>query len=347
MQLSDKQLLNSFDRQFAQLLGQGCEQLPHAMLLIGREGLGKAIFAENLARMLLCEAPQDNLACGECQSCRWVSGGNHPDFRHVKPDSEEEGEEGGREKTKKRGSGIIRIDQIRELESFVFVGSHRMGRRVVLLTDADTMNQAAANSLLKILEEPPVSVYFILTSSKQKFLLPTIRSRCRSVMFGVPDSASANELLAQTGLGAKAGRYLALAGGAPMRVARWKESGALVALDELIDTLIRPPADPIELAAQWDGLLKSDAAFSLELLVEELQRWIFDLAQEQMSAEPHYHAGWNKPNPTPGMPSPLALLKTWHELMQFRRSARHPLNQMLFLESLATHYLRALRPANS
>jgi DNA polymerase-3 subunit delta' len=71
-------------------------------------------------------------ACGECQACRWFARGNHPDFRHIAPaaDADEEGE--GREKSKKRASGIIKIDQIRELESFIAVGSHRMGRRVVL-----------------------------------------------------------------------------------------------------------------------------------------------------------------------------------------------------------------------
>ncbi len=94
-------------------------------------------------------------ACGECEACRWFAGGNHPDFRHIAPAADADEENEGREKSKKRASGTIKIDQIRELESFIAVGSHRHGRRVVLLTEADAMNGAAANSLLKILEEPP------------------------------------------------------------------------------------------------------------------------------------------------------------------------------------------------
>lgn len=331
-----------------QLLGGGIERLPHALLLIGREGLGKSAFAEDLARFLLCESPRDNTACGTCDACRWLAAGNHPDFRHVKPETDEEPEEGGREKAKKRGPGIIRIDQIRELEAFVFVGSHRMGRRVVLLTEAESMNGPAANSLLKILEEPPSSVYFLLVSSRPKSLLPTIRSRCRALPFPAPDANAAVALLAAEGLGKQAGRYLDLAGGAPKLVAKWHEAGLIAGLDALIETLQNPPADPIGLAARWDSLLKSDPAFRLEHLVEELQRWLFDLTQERLAGSPRYHGAWPRPRAAASSNlNPSALFGAWKELMQFRRSARHPLNQQLFLESLAAHFLRALRPSKS
>lgn len=344
MEHSDIKSINFHKQQLDQLLGRGFDQLPHAMLLIGPEGLGKAAFGEKLAYLLLCESPQGHAACRKCQSCRWIDGGNHPDFRLVRPDSDEDGEEGGAEKSKKRGPGIIRIDQIRELESFVFVGSHRMGRRVVLVNEADAMNLAAANSLLKILEEPPASVYFILVSSKQRFLLPTIRSRCRSVAFSAPDSVVGREMLAAVGLGKEDGRFLDLAGGAPIRVLNWKDSGVLKPLDRLIETLLAPPADPISLAASWDGLLRSEPALSLEHLVEEVQRWVFDLAQERIAGSLRYHQGWSRPKSPSGALDPFALLGAWRELKQFRRSARHPLNQLLFLESMAAHFLRGLRP---
>jgi DNA polymerase-3 subunit delta' len=334
----------AFDRQLGELLGAGFDRLPHAMLLVGAEGLGKAAFGESLAHLLLCESPNNHAACGECQACRWMGGGNHPDFRHVKPGSEDEDEEGGREKAKKRSPGIIRIDQIRELESFVFVGSHRMGRRVVLLTEAEAMNNAAANALLKILEEPPPSVYFILTSSRQRFLLPTIRSRCRIQAFSAPEPAVAQQVLAHAGLDSKDGRFLDLAGGAPLRVLKWNASGTLKPLEALIDTLLTPSSDPLNLAARWDGLLKSEPTFGLEQLVEEVQRWLFDLAQDRMGGRRRYHTGWPRPKSPSGMLDPVALLGAWQELMQFRRSARHPLNQLLFLESMAAHFVRGMRP---
>ncbi len=334
-----------------QLLGQGLDRLPHAILLVGPAGVGKTAFSEQLAALLLCESVAPSLtACGECQACRWLDAGNHPDFRRVAPDGDDEAEEGAAEKAgekaKKKSPGIIRIAQIRELESFVFTGSHRNGNRVVLITEADAMPPAAANALLKILEEPPSSVYFILVSSKTKSLLPTIRSRCRVIPFGAPDAAAATAWLADAGLEKQAARYLQLAGGAPMRVAQWKDQGQLVPIDALVDSLISPPADPIALAARWDGLLKGDGVFRMENLVEGVQRWLFDLAQERVAGEIRYHGGWPRPKGVASL-NPTALLTAWREIGQFRRSARHPLNQLLFLESLAAHYLRALRPAAS
>ncbi|MCE9571453.1 MAG: DNA polymerase III subunit delta' [Rhodocyclales bacterium] len=332
-----------------QLLGQGLARLPHAMLLVGPPGVGKAAFSEQLAALLLCESIAPDLsACGECQACRWLEAGSHPDFRRVAPEGDDEAEEGASEKvtekTKKRSASMIKIDQIRELESFVFVGSHRQGNRVVLITEADAMNQPAANSLLKILEEPPSSVYFILVSSKEKSLLPTIRSRCRTIPFGTPDAASATEWLARSGLEKQAARYLDLAGGAPMRVAQWMDQGQLASIDALVDSLVSPAADPIALAARWDGLLKGDGLFRMEHLVEGVQRWLFDLALDRMVGEIRYHRGWPRPKGVENL-NPAALTGTWREINQFRRSARHPLNQLLFLENLAAHYLRTLRPA--
>ncbi|MDO8789486.1 MAG: DNA polymerase III subunit delta' [Sulfuritalea sp.] len=327
-----------------QLLGQGLEKLPHAILLVGPTGVGKTAFSEQLAALLLCESITPELtACGRCQACHWLEAGNHPDFRRVAPDGDDEAEEAATEKSRKRGSSIIRIDQVRELEAFVFVGSHRNGNRVVLVTEAESMNAPAANALLKILEEPPSSVYFILVSSRTKSLLPTIRSRCRVIPFGTPDAAAAAAWLADAGLDRQAARYLKLAGGAPVRVAQWKDQEQLAPIDALVDSLIAPPADPIVLAARWDGLLKGDGAFRMEGLVEGVQRWLFDLAQENIAGEIRYHGGWQRPNGVKSL-NPVALLGAWREINQFRRSANHPLNQLLFLENLAAHYLRALRP---
>lgn len=330
--------------QARQLLQQGLERLPHALLLTGLEGLGKTGFGAWLAHLLLCESRQaDQGACGECQACHWIASGNHPDFRLVTPasDADEEGEQGS--KAKKRSSGIIKIDQIRELESFIAIGSHRMGRRVVLITEAEAMNAAAANSLLKILEEPPPSVYFILISSKPRFLLPTIRSRCRVLAFAPPEADAAQHILAAADCGKHGERYLGLAGGAPLRVCRWKDEGMLTPIATTIESLIAPPDDPVVLAGRWDGILKAESGFKLTDLVETVQRWVFDLTQEAISGQTHFHSAWPRPAKSVGY-SAEALIGAWNELIQFRRSSRHPLNQQLFLESMAAEFLRALRP---
>ena len=176
--------------------------------------------------------------------------------------------------------------------------------------------------------------------------MPTIRSRCRVIPFGPPNAAAAAAWLAGAGLEKQARRYLDLAGGAPIRVAQWKDQGQLAPIDALVDSLIAPPADPIMLAARWDGMLKGDGLFRMENLVEGVQRWLFDLAQERIAGEVRYHGGWPRPKEVKNL-NPAALLAAWREINQFRRSARHPLNQLLFLENLAAHFLRGLRPATS
>lgn len=332
------------------LVAVGLDRLPHALLLVGAEGAGKGAFAERLAHLLLCESPTAvslGRACGECQACRWLAVESHPDFRMVEPEGLDDDEEGGAERGKKRASRMIKIDQIRDLEGFVFVGSHRAGRRAIVIRDAESMNGPAANSLLKILEEPPASVYFILTSSRQKFLLPTIRSRCRVLGCAVPSEGSGADLLKEFGLGKEAIRFLPLAGGATARVAKWNEDGILDALDAVSKSLMTASANPLELAARWDGLLRSEAKLTLDQLVEEIQRWVFDFTQEAGTGTVRYHSAWPRAKMPVGGYDMQALIAAWRELIQFRRSSRHPLNQLLFLESLANCVVRGLQPARA
>ena len=336
-----------FDNQWQQLLGQGLARLPHALLLTGPPGVGKRGFAEKLAALLLCESPlPSRQACANCQACRWLEADNHPDFRLIEPegDDEEEGAEKLADNARKKANRTIKVDQIWDLESFVFVGSHRAGNRVVLISEADAMNAVAANAVLKILEEPPSTVYFILVSSRTKTLLPTIRSRCRQLPFGRPQRDAALAWLAGNGLSGKAARYLDLAGGSPRRVVEWSEQKQLPQIDGLIDSLLAPASDPIQLAARWDGLLKGDGGFRMEQLVDGVQRWIHDLALERAGVPVRYHTGWGRPKGIERL-DPQALGAAWREIGDMRRSARHPLNPLLFLESLATHFLRAVRPA--
>lgn len=344
LQPLDLNILDWHVPQWKKLFHEGVaslERLPHALLLTGSPGLGKDQFAESLAGLLLCESPRISNsiphACGTCQGCHWLAGNNHPDFRRVAPEGDDE-EEG---KEKKRGARQIRIDSIRELEDFVFVGSHRHGKRVIVINQADAMNAAAANSLLKILEEPPATVYFILTTSHPRRLLPTVRSRTRVLAFQRPEPSVASAWLQRNGVEARATRYLAMAGGAPLALALWQNEEQLNALDALSETLSKPSGDPLTLASQWDGLLRRHVQFSLEMLVEGVQRWMHDMALIAAAQPPRFH-----PELAPPAAAALSeprLAAAWRELLRFRRSARHPLNQLLFLEDLAAHTLRAIR----
>ncbi|MBK6907143.1 MAG: DNA polymerase III subunit delta' [Rhodocyclaceae bacterium] len=350
--------------QWRALLGNGIGRLGHATLLIGGKGLGQREFADQLAALLLCEAPRAASAssagrphaCGSCPSCHWLSTESHPDFRAVQPEDAGEGDDEAEEKATavpgkgKKLSSAIKIGAIRALEDFVFVGSHRHGRRVVIIDPAEAMNVHAANALLKILEEPPASVYFILVSCKSRALLPTLRSRCRSLEFSRPSRADAEAWLRNVGSDTRGARFLDVVNGAPATVLEWQHSKLLPAMESVIDSLFAllrsSSADPLALATQWDALLKKEATLSLELLVEATQRWVFDLAQRHAVGEMHYHTAWA--GSASGASAPLSgLTRGWRELLRFRRSANHPLNQLLFLEDFATQLVRAVAPADT
>lgn len=366
------------------------DKLPHALLLAGPAGLGKQAFAMAMAARLLCEAPlaqggAEALACGCCSSCNWLAAGNHPDFRLVQPQSEEAEEAGETEatvteavapapaatgKVKKgkaapvaaaarmgmgtgtAGTGTLRIDQIRRLADFVFVGSHRHGRRIVILQPAEAMNPAAANALLKILEEPPPSVCFILISHAWRKLLPTIRSRCRVVVFGRPAPALAASWLQDEGV-EDAGSLLQLAGGAPLLARDWAQQTVLASYRKALEPLLLTqdgPADPVSMAAKWGELLKADSAFDLPQLVDIVQKWVTDLTQVALAGSLRYHLepAWrDRLEALAKRSNATALLGCDKDLRRIRAVARHPLNTQLFLEDMAARYLRSLSVKNN
>jgi len=347
--------MNIYDWQvplWRQLLAD-VKNMPHAMLMAGPQGSGKLAFAQALAARLLCEQPgqgmaDDRMACGKCSSCIWLASDNHPDFRLIQPDDgDEASEEGGEEvRTPATGRkvvrGPIRVDQIRALADFVYLGSHRHGNRVVVVSPAESMNLAAANSILKVLEEPPSGVYFILVSSSWQRLVPTLRSRCRVVTFGRPESSSAAQWLAGKGI-AKPAELLRLAGGAPLLAAEWAEQGRLESYNEVIEVLTGKPVDPVAMAAKWGALVKAEHAFGLPQLVETVQKWVFDLVLLKTAGAVRYHDAWrSRLEPLASRASAAGLMTCYHDLLRIRAVAQHPLNSQLFLEDTATRYLRSL-----
>jgi len=156
------------------------QRLPHALFLHGNQGLGKVDFARSLAASVLCENPDPAYqACGHCSSCLLLAANTHPDLHYLKPVPADN--------TKSKKPALnIRIDNIRALCQKLNQTSQFSGYRVAILEQADQLTTAAANSLLKTLEEPGDGVLMILTSARLHRLPVTIRSRCQLLRFTVP-----------------------------------------------------------------------------------------------------------------------------------------------------------------
>lgn len=162
-------------------------RLAHAYLFLGPEGVGKATTAKVLAAALNCEAAlADGDACGACPSCVRLAAGTHPDYLEIRPTSE------GRQPQ-------IKIEQIREFRRLTAYPPVAGGWRVALIKPAEAMNDAAANSLLKTLEEPPPQHLIILTAGVEADLFPTIVSRCQKLAFSPLPAALVEQVLTHKG----------------------------------------------------------------------------------------------------------------------------------------------------
>ena len=318
------------------------ERLPHALLLIGQRGLGKFQLAQQFAASLLCEQPaSDGQACQRCLACNWFAQGNHPDFRLLQPEAMAEDAEA--EEGKKKASQQITIDQVRGLDDFLNIGTHRDGLRIILVNPAEAMNRNTANALLKTLEEPAPNTLFLLVSNEPLRLLPTIRSRCQSVPVPVPSPRLTEAVLAEAGV-SEAGRWLALAGGSPMLAIELAAGGSTAWLETLVARLANGGRiDPLALAGELEKAVKeSKGKLALKAIVEALQKWLVDLTLVANGQSVRYFLPQQSTiSSLAAMISAVKLIRFYREMVKRRQEAEQPLNARLFLEGIFLDY-RAL-----
>ena len=322
-------------------------QLPHALLLSGQRGIGKFDLARRFAESLLCEQPTTRKeACGSCSACGWLAQGNHPDFRLLQPDAlaEEDGE-APESAGKKKPSQQITIDQVRALDDFLHVGTHRHGARVVLVYPAEAMNRSTANSLLKSLEEPIASTLFILVSGEPERLLPTIRSRCQAMSIPLPDRTLSEEWLRQAGVSDSA-HWLALAGGSPLLAVELASSEERVLLDALIAELSRGrQLDPLAAAASLDRVIKAEKRPGpLKRMIEWSQKWLYDLALACEGQKLRYFVAQEPTIQRLAKSAGTARVLAFNgKTLQYRMHCEQPLNSRLFLEEFFMSYAAMFR----
>lgn len=297
-------------------------RLPHALLVTGPVGVGKRALVETAAHALLCAdlRDKDGFACGNCQECRLLRAGTHPDLLRIGPDPESKSHE-------------IKVDAIRGLCASDALTSHRGGRKVVVLDPAQNMNASAANSLLKTLEEPSEGSVLFLICERSDRLPATVRSRCQHLGVTVPSESVALEWLRGHTDADDILLALRLAQGAPLRALALLEEGRLVDRARIFAGFIEVAGrrrDPISEAGVWNETEPS-------ILFDWLCGWVCDLARLCSGHPGPLLRNPDKCEELRGLArilEPAAVHRFLQEILDLRQNETSSMNRLLLYESL-------------
>lgn len=154
----------------------------HALLVYGLPDMGDDALVYGICRWLMCQHPQGYKSCGECHSCQLMQAGTHPDSYFIELE---------------KGKSTLGVDAIREITEKLYSHSQQGGSKVVRIAQADKLTEAAANALLKTLEEPPANTWFFLNCREPAHLPATLRSRCLTWHLAIPDESFSRAWLAR------------------------------------------------------------------------------------------------------------------------------------------------------
>lgn len=339
------------------------KKVPPVLLITGAPGTGKRAVAWFLSQWILCErnglnetaaeepglfgeAPSaapavdenaDPLPCGECPNCQKALRGNLVDFTEILPEQDET---------------TLKIDQFRNLRASAGFGAHEGQYRIFLIPDSERMTAQAANSILKILEEPPRGWIFLLTASDPTLLLPTIVSRCQKLRLKPFDRPTIEELLDLAEVRAdRRAVCAALAHGS------WSRALAL-ASDEIweqrkaILSFLQDAAPSLTALIDW----ASSQSSNFDLLLDQLENLVADLVRWS-SVTPPVAAekfGWANSDARAALASHAQdMLKRlggvdrargfWidraERIARARQEATAPLNRKLLIQDILMHWM--------
>lgn len=310
---------------------------PNAWLLYGKEYIGKHAFARQLAQTLLCEnLPPNGTPCNHCPSCHLFLQNSHPDFYLLSPEQTEDNQNSTRKLQQ------IKINNVRTILEPLNRSSIRGGLRVVLVEPAETLNTQAANAMLKILEEPPQAVIFILVTHNRDRLLPTIKSRCRPLALPAPTHVQALQYLQQNHHNNEyIHALLAFHGDAPLFPHHPEQD----ALREKFLTILTTPRllSILDYAAEFDK-----SRFPLALLFNWLGKWLVDMALTQQHITPIYYPDYAlQLNQAAENCNPATLFRFQDALNSLTPYGYHSLNVRMQTEFLLSEYLLLVQKRSS
>ncbi len=302
-------------------------RLAHGWLISGSRGVGKRHLAEQLARSLLCpERDENGMACGHCTDCHLLNAGSHPDLIRVGSDPEAKSDE-------------ITIGSIRAFAERESLTPSRADWKVALIDPADRLNPAAANALLKTLEEPAGQTILCLIGERIGQLPTTIRSRCQQIKIPTPTESEALAWLVQQSRRDDLALRLRLAHGAPLRALAESDESLLEQRQQRLAGLFAVAAgkrDPVSEAVLWDEL-------GARQMLDWLAGWLCDLLRLIVAQEP---ARLDNPDRQADFAmlarrlNPTAAHRLLQQVLLGYAHVENNVNQRLLLEDLAIEWFR-------
>jgi DNA polymerase III subunit delta' len=290
-------------------------RLTHGILIHEDPGAGGLELARWIAQRVNCTSQP--APCGECQSCRWIAAGQHPDVTQLSPEGD---------------SKQIVIQAVRDLSADLALTAHTKGYKIAIISPADAMNPFAANALLKTLEEPPARTLVLLVTSQPSRLLATLRSRCSKLRLVAPSQdVSAEWLAAARGAGpwaealaaTGAGPY-ALLDADPAELAKLR-ADTMKALQDIGSGNLQPPA----IADRW---ARGDLAARLACL----ESWVTERILESGPKRDVTHLSGE------GLPLNICRLFEFSDAIRdMRRLAPTSINKTMAVEALLWRWARS------